>query len=82
MVAPVIEASESSLSYDRELKLPLYARAGIPEVWIVAPLEQMVEVYRSPKGTGHRDKQQLRRGEILTALNIPEFNLAVENVLG
>ncbi len=78
----LIEVAESSLSYDRELKLPLYARAGIPEVWIVAPLEQMVEVYRSPKGAGYRDKQQLRRGEILTALNILEFNVAVENVLG
>ena len=78
----LIEVSESSLSYDRELKLPLYARAGIPEVWIVAPLEQMIEAYRSPKGAGYREKQQLRRGEVLTALNIPEFSLPVENVLG
>jgi|CXWK01.1.fsa_nt_gi hypothetical protein len=46
-------------------------------------LEQMIEVYRSPKGAGgYREKQQLRRGEVLTALNIPEFSLPVENVLG
>ncbi len=77
----LIEVAESSLSYDRELKLPLYARAGIPEVWIANPLGQVIEVYRSPEGGGYRDKRQLRRGDVLTALNIPELNLTVDSIL-
>ena len=41
----LIEVSESSLAYDRDVKLPLYAAAGIAEVWLVALLPQVVEVY-------------------------------------
>lgn len=78
----LIEVAESSLAYDRELKLPLYARAGIPEVWIVVPLGQVIEVYRSPEGSGYRDARQLRRGDFLTAINIPELNLTVATILG
>lgn len=31
----VVEVAESSLAYDRDVKVPLYARAGIPEGWVV-----------------------------------------------
>ena len=78
----LIEVAESSLSYDRDVKLPLYARAGILEVWLVALLPQVVEVYRSPSETGYREMQQLRRGDTLTAINLPELSLTVESILG
>lgn len=78
----LVEVAESSLTYDRDLKMPIYARAGIPEVWIVALLPQVVDVYRSPGETGYREIQQLRRGDTLTAVNLPELRLAVESVLG
>ncbi len=44
----VIEIADSSLSYDREVKLPLYAEAGIADFWIVNLLENQLEVYNSP----------------------------------
>jgi Uma2 family endonuclease len=78
----LIEVAESSLAYDRDLKLPLYARAGITEVWIVVLLAQVIEVYRSPDESGYREKSELRRGDTLTALNLPELRLSVESVLG
>src|SRR5438552_3118815 len=46
--------SYSSLEFDRERKLPAYARAGISEVWIVNLSEHTVETYREPHGTGYR----------------------------
>ncbi len=44
----VIEIANSSLRYDRRVKLPLYARHGIPEVWIVDLAGRQVEVFRRP----------------------------------
>lgn len=44
----VIEVSDTTLAQDRSLKVPLYAQAGIPEVWIVNLLEEKLEVYRAP----------------------------------
>ncbi|RMG14748.1 MAG: Uma2 family endonuclease, partial [Cyanobacteria bacterium J055] len=44
----VIEISDSSLEYDRAVKLPLYAEAGIPHYWIVNLLELQLEAYSNP----------------------------------
>ena len=44
----VVEVSESTLGYDRSIKMPLYSRAGIPEYWIVNLMESIVEVYTEP----------------------------------
>lgn len=42
----IIEVADSSLRFDREVKMPLYAAAGIPEYWIVNLQDQQVEVYK------------------------------------
>lgn len=44
----VIEISDSSLSYDHEIKLPLYAEAGISDYWIFDLVENQLEVYSEP----------------------------------
>ncbi|MEJ7871360.1 MAG: Uma2 family endonuclease, partial [Rubrobacteraceae bacterium] len=44
----LIEVSDTSLEYDREVKLPLYARAGIPEVWIVDLVNEKIHTYSQP----------------------------------
>ena len=45
----VIEVADSSLDKDRLVKLPLYAEAGIPEVWIVNLQDKQLEVYKEPR---------------------------------
>ncbi len=77
----LIEVSESSLAYDRNVKLPLYAQAGIAEVWLVALLPQVVEVYRVPSENGYSEKRTLRRGDTLTPLHLAEAHLAVDRIL-
>ena len=47
--ALAVEVSESSLEFDRERKGSLYARAGIPEYWIVNLVDRIVEIYRDPE---------------------------------
>ena len=78
----LIEVSESSLPYDRDVKLPLYATAGIAEVWLVALLPQVVEVYRAPGENGYGEKRTMRRGDTLSPLHLPEAVLRVEEIIG
>ena len=60
----VIEVSETSLAYDREVKLPLYARFGVPEVWLVNLVEDRLEVYRTPRGGSYTHKAVYTQGRV------------------
>jgi Uma2 family endonuclease len=46
----LIEVSDSSLDFDRTVKLPLYAEAGIPQYWIINVADKSIEVYSHPRG--------------------------------
>jgi Uma2 family endonuclease len=46
----VVEVADSSARYDREVKLPLYARCGVPELWIVDLDAKLLRMYREPSG--------------------------------
>jgi Uma2 family endonuclease len=46
----VIEVSQTSAAYDRDIKLPLYAAHGVPEVWIIDLDAALVRLYRRPEG--------------------------------
>jgi Uma2 family endonuclease len=59
----IIEVSDSTIEYDREIKLKAYARAGIPETWIVNLVENWVEVYREPDANGYRLMRRRAAGE-------------------
>lgn len=59
----LVEISDTSLNLDREIKLPIYGRAGIAEVWIVNLIELAIEVYREPHFTGYGSKTVLRAGD-------------------
>ena len=78
----LIEVSESSLTYDRDVKLPLYAAAGIAEVWLVVLLSQVVEVYRAPGENGYGEKRTMRRGDTVSPLHLPEVVLPVDEMIG
>ncbi|HYO49119.1 MAG TPA: Uma2 family endonuclease [Chloroflexia bacterium] len=75
----VIEVSDTTLTFDRKVKVPLYARAGIPELWIVNLQEDNIEVYTQLGGDAH---QQLQRGQSLSIPGFPDLTLAVDDILG
>jgi Uma2 family endonuclease len=64
----LVEVSESSLHYDRNTKLPLYARFGVPEVWIVDLVGNTVEVYREPRNGAYATRERLTDGLLAPAL--------------
>ena len=48
----VIEVADTSLAYDLGTKVPLYARHGIPEVWVIDAATRHTRVFRRPVGVG------------------------------
>jgi Uma2 family endonuclease len=78
----LIEVTDTSGPYDRNVKRPLYARAGILEYWIVDVGRKMVEVYRSPSEDGYSSVEELRPGDRISVLELPDVKLAVSEILG
>lgn len=78
----VVEVTETSGTYDREVKVPLYARSNIPEVWVVDLAEEWIDVYREPSPEGYRLVRRLGRGERLSPQALADLELEVGEVLG
>jgi Uma2 family endonuclease len=71
----LIEVSDSSLAYDRGIKVPLYARSGIPAVWIVDLGRSVVHVYSGPSAEGYLERRTSRAGD---RLGIPGTDVTVD----
>ena len=77
----LIEVSDTTLSYDREEKLPAYGRAGVGEVWIVNLIDASIEVYREPHFTGYGSTTVLRAGEAAKPHAFPDTSVDVGELL-
>ena len=53
-VLVVIEVADTSLAYDLGVKVPLYARHGIPEAWVIDAATRQTRVFREPAAEGYR----------------------------
>ena len=78
----LIEVSDTSLRRDRELKLPLYADAGIPEYWIADVQHEVIEVHTNPSGSRYGSVRRFGRGESVIPLAFPDLRIAVDEVFG
>ncbi len=86
--ALVVEVADSSLRLDRRLKNGLYARAGLPEYWIVNLVDGALEVHRAPQraadassGWRYRSVEILRPPTTVTPLAAPHARIAVADLL-
>lgn len=77
-----IEVMASSRSYDRTLKLPLYAKAELREVWLVDLRNETVDVHRRPALRGYREERRYRRGHAIVPLAFPRVRIRVNEILG
>jgi Uma2 family endonuclease len=55
----IVEVAEASLRYDREIKVPLYARHGVPEVWLVDLAHRVVHAFSLPSQRRYEQVQAL-----------------------
>lgn len=75
----LIEVADTTLREDRKDKIPSYARAGIPEVWLVDLVSEVIERYTAPRGGFYREAQIFSRGETVEGQIV---SLAVDDILG
>jgi Uma2 family endonuclease len=78
----VVEVAETSADSDRQVKVPLYGRYGIPEVWLVDLAGDRVEVFRQPTPAGYQNVRVVRRGETLGPTLLAGAAWPVEEILG
>ena len=78
----LIEVADSSLRFDRTVKLPLYARAGIPEVWIVDLQHRTLEAHRLPEGGRYTQTASYGPGNRLALALAPEITLSMDQIFG
>jgi len=78
----VVEVAHTSLAHDCGRKLPLYARTGVSEVWIVNRRADAVDVFRDPSSDGYRDQFSRGRGERVAPSAFPDLQLSVDELLG
>lgn len=77
----VTEVADSTLDYDREVKAPIYGRAGIPETWVVNLREDCLEVFRNPGPPGYAQHTLYRRGDKISPVSLPDLEFAVAELL-
>lgn len=78
----IVEVADTTASSDRSVKVPLYARAGIPVVWLVDLQRDLIETYAQPANGAYQEVREARRGDTLTLESLPLFKLGVNEILG
>ena len=68
----VVEVADSTVASDRTIKLPLYAAAGVPEVWIVNLREDVAEIHRKPEAGTYGEARTVPFGAAFAPLAFPE----------
>ena len=78
----LVKVADSSLRYDLTVKLPLYARAGIAELWIVDLKRRALDAFRSPAGDGYAEVTTHRPGDRLALSAAPGIMVSLELMFG
>jgi len=81
-VYALVECADSSLRFDRGLKLRVYAKAGVAEYWIVNLNERCVEVHRNPHDLGYAERTVALEGDSLAFVAFPDCVFTVDEILG
>lgn len=77
----IIEVMDTSQIYDLEIKLPLYARHEIPEVWTIDVHREALVKHSEPEGGQYRLRQEFQRGESVSMDAFPNVQVSIEDIL-
>jgi Uma2 family endonuclease len=78
----LVEVASSSASFDRLVNLSLYARAGVPQAWLVDLEAGAVEVYRAARGGRYAEAEIVTGDGRLVVDALPDITLTAADVLG
>ena len=76
----IIEVADTSLRYDSEIKIPLYARYGIPEVWIVDLENNQLTKYLSPNDDHYESSNVVNDLSQISVQELPELKINLANL--
>jgi Uma2 family endonuclease len=77
----VIEVADPTVETDRSYKVPLYAKAGIAEVWLVNLPKEQIKLYASPANEAYQITQTFKRGEVAQSNTIEDLAIHVSDIL-
>jgi Uma2 family endonuclease len=77
----LVEVSDSTLKYDRDTKLPLYAESLIGEIWIINLVNEIVEVHTKPEFGVYQSVRIYRRGETIESEAISGLTIETNKIL-
>jgi len=77
----LIEVADSSLSFDQNQKLRLYASHNVPEYWLMNLNDFCVEIYRQPHGDCYGEKTTLRVGDTITLPQLDQITINIADIL-
>lgn len=80
-IALLVEVSDTTLGFDREVKMPLYAQAGIAEAWILNIAEHCIEVYSQPSPEGYRMVRKFYRDECIVLPVGSNIHMQVHSIM-
>ncbi len=78
----LIEVADSTVSSDRQVKIPLYARAEIPEVWLVNLPRKIIEIYSEPKNGKYQIVRKATKSETISPKMIADLSVKVADIVG
>ena len=80
-VLMLVEVSDSTLRYDRDVKLSLYAAAGVPETWLVNLREDWVESNTEPSPEGYRATRRYALGDTIAPQAFPDLAIPIDRII-
>ena len=78
----LVEVADTTVRYDLDTKVPLYARSGIPEVWVADITGERVVVHREPGPRGYREVFEVRGEAGLSPRAFPDLLLTADQIVG
>lgn len=78
----IIEVADTSIDYDRKVKLPLYATAGIAEAWLIDLNQDIIETFAEALNGEFQSHRRLKRGDSITSQIVASLKLSVDDILG
>ncbi len=77
----LVEVADTSIAYDRTVKIPLYAQHHIPEVWLIDLNQTSLEIYRDADGNTYQTVQQISPGASVNILAFPDVTFNSSEIL-
>ena len=77
----LVEVADTSIGYDRDRKIPLYARYAIPEVWLLDLNKPELTIYLAPSASGYRTIQRPEKTAAISPSRLPGVSLTLDRDL-